>query len=396
MHFDSSQQSAIQLATTKPFSMVTGGAGSGKTTIIKAITDTLESKGENVALCAFAGKAAARVREACQHPASTIHRLLMYDGSRFACTSLSSYSVIIDESSMIDTQLLSEVIKRKPNRLCLIGDPAQLPPVGRGQPFHDILKIKPNLVASLTTCYRATEAVFKSATAIRNGVKPPMQATSEGEKWSMVNTGDAKRTQVQILDWVKSGLFDFEQDVILVIRNGESDDDACTVRGLNKVITDMISPRENNRKFNVGDRIINTKNLPYLDCWNGTTGTVHAIDQDNGIWVRTDIPVIDYSKTSDVNNPAYTSHVLFSREKRKHLELAYALTTHKSQGSQYRRVLFAGFNRDLHSLLDRSLLYTAVTRTKQACCVVGELSAAFAAIDRVCSKRTIMQMIAEG
>jgi exodeoxyribonuclease V alpha subunit len=212
----------------------------------------------------------------------------------------------------------------------------------------------------------------------------------------MINTGDAQRTQDQILAWIDGGAFDFESDVILCARNGETDQDPCTVRGLNAAIVAMISPRDAKRKFNTGDRVINTKNLPAIDAWNGTTGTVHAIDQDGGIWVKTDIPVIDWSKSKDDKNPVYTNHILFGKDTRKHLQLSYAMTVHRAQGSQYRNVLMCCFTRDGWGLLDRSLLYTGVTRTKAACCVVGELAAAWSAIGRVSCKRTIIQQLAGG
>jgi exodeoxyribonuclease V alpha subunit len=396
MNFDASQESAVVKACTSLLCIITGGAGTGKTTIIKEITSRLESAGEAVMLAAFAGKAAARIREATDHPASTIHRMLGFNGKKFQRPSLSGLSIIIDEASMIDSILLAEVVQRKPKRLILVGDPSQLPPVGRGQPFHDLIDLRPDLVASLTTCYRATEAVFQAATAIRSGGRPPLSAVSAGEKWTMQNTGDAAQTQATILQWIDGGAFDFEQDVILCARNGETEEEPCTVRGLNAAIVAMISPRDSKRKFNTGDRVINTKNLPEMDVWNGTTGTVHAIDQDGGIWVHTDIPVIDHNKSSDPDNPSYTSHVLFGKDTRKHLQLAYAMTVHKAQGSQYRNVMMCCFNRDGWGLLDRSLLYTGVTRTKAACCVVGELAAVWKAIDKVNHKRTIIQQLAEG
>jgi len=396
MNLDPTQQAAITRATSSPFSIVTGGAGVGKTTIIKAITDTLESRGETVALCAFAGKAAARLREACQHSASTIHRLLLYDGRRFNLESLSDLSVIVDESSMVDATLMAEITKRNPRRLTLVGDPAQLPPVGRGQPFHDLINYRPDLVSELTTCYRATEAVFQAATAIRGGGRPPMYAESPGERWSIQNTGDAKRTQAQIVEWVSSDAWDFDKDVILIARNGESDTDPCTVRGLNAAIIEALAPRDlkGKNKFLPGDRVINTHNMPDKDVWNGTTGKVHAVDQDGGVWVKTDIPVIDWSKTQQEGNPVYTDYVLFGKDVRKHLQFAYAMTVHKSQGSQYRNVLMACFMRDAWGMLDRSLLYTGVTRTRAACCVVGEVGAVWAAIDKVNHKRTIIQELA--
>jgi exodeoxyribonuclease V alpha subunit len=399
MKLDHSQLSAIDRATHSRVSIITGGAGTGKTTIIRTATEQLEAANETVSLAAFAGKAAARIREACDHPASTIHRLLGYNGSEFTTGDLTSQTIIIDEASMIDAALLSEIIRRNPKRLVLVGDPGQLPPVGRGQPFHDALSLLPGLVSTLSTCYRATEAVFQSASIIRAGGRPALQLTSAGEYWEMRNTGDPERTQAALLRWItdEGAEWDYERDIVLVARNGDSDEDHCTQRAINRAVVDAIAPRDWRDKkkiFLPGDRVINTQNLPKLDQWNGSTGTVHAVDIDGGVWVRTDIPAIDWSKTRDERNPVYTSHVLFGKDIRRHLQLAYALTVHKSQGSQYRNVLFAGFDRDSFGLLDRSLLYTAVTRAKSACVVCGELSAIYGAIDRVSKKRTVMQELA--
>lgn len=395
MNLDSSQLSAVSRACGARLSIITGGAGTGKTTIIREAANRMAAAGETVALAAFAGKAAARIREACERPASTIHRLLGYDGATFKRGDLSDVSLIVDEASMIDSLLLAEIVRRAPLRLVLVGDPAQLPPVGRGQPFHDLIRLRPDIVATLTTCYRATEAVFQAATAIREGGRPPLSAQSPGERWTMTNTGSAQQTHDQILAWVEAGAFDFEQDAILVARNGDSPEEPCTVRGLNRAIVDAIAPRSEKVKYMAGDRVINTKNLPCLDVWNGTTGTVHAVDIDGGVWVRTDVQVIDWNRTKDERAPAYTDLVLFGRDVRNHLQLAYALTVHKAQGSQYRNVLVACFSRDGWGLLDRSLLYTAVTRTRAACAVVGELAAVYAAIDKVGGKRTIIQQLAQ-
>jgi exodeoxyribonuclease V alpha subunit len=296
---------------------------------------------------------------------------------------------------MLDSQLLAELIARSPKKIILVGDQAQLAPVGRGQPYHDLVSIRKDLVVELKTSYRATEAVYQAANVIRSGGRPPMQAASENEKWSITNTGNAERTQATILQWVKSGAFDFEQDIILVARNGENDTEPCTVRGLNKAIVDAISPRDEKTKFVKGDRVINTKNLIELDVWNGTTGTVHEVDIDGGVWVHTDTPVIDVAKSEGSSETVYTDYVLFSKENRKHLALAYALTVHKAQGSQARNVCMVALQRDTHCLLDRSLLYTGVTRTKQACVVVGEVAAVYSAIDKVGHKRTVLQQIDE-
>ena len=199
MKFDESQLNAIDKAVEGKLTLITGGAGCGKTTIIKAIADQLDRHGEQVAIAAFAGKAAARIREATGYEASTIHRLLRWQGEQFALPDLNGVTVIIDEASMVDSKLMAEIMKRKPRRLVLVGDEAQLPPVGSGQPFHDLIRLKPNLVANLTTCYRATEAIFRAATLIRNGQQPVREETTAQEHWLMTYAAgdkevDAKRT----------------------------------------------------------------------------------------------------------------------------------------------------------------------------------------------------------
>ena len=394
MHLDPIQLEAVSRATDQPFSITTGGAGTGKTTIINNMRRELTARGENVSLVAFAGKAAARLREACRYPSSTIHRMLGYNGVGFTSDDLSDKSIIVDESSMIAGDLMAEIVSRNPKRLVLVGDQAQLPPVGKGQPFHDLLDLRTDLVTNLTTCYRATEAVYKAANAIRNGERPPMQETSPNESWRAMNTGDAGRTQSTIMDWIKAGMLDFSQDIILCPRNGDNPERVATVEGLNAAISQYYRPGSKPLDFKPGDRVINTKNMPGKDCWNGTTGTVHAVDIDGGVWVTTDVPIIDKDQTKDEMDPVYTDKAFFSKAERKSLQLAYALTVHKSQGSQYRRVIYVCLNRDAFSLLDRSLTYTAVTRTRAACCVVGEMDAFWRSIETVKHRRTILQELA--
>ena len=378
--------------------LISGGAGTGKTTIASEICDRLEKAGESPILCAFAGKAAARLREATQRPASTIHRMLGFNGSIFqaADDSLSGKSVLIDEASMLESHLLSEIIKRKPRRLILIGDHAQLPPVGKGQPYHDMIALRKDMSVNLTRCYRNKEAIFQAASDIRIGVCPTAQITTPGESWAMINTGDAKRTQDTILTWIfnDNAGWDWEQDIVLVPRNGDDDDSASTVRGLNFAIANRIHPRDEKTKFVVGDRVINGKNLPQIDMWNGSTGAISAIDIDGGIWVKTDCQVIDASRSTP-EKTVYTDRVLFGKSIRGNLSLAYALTTHKAQGSQYRRVIVLCLDRDTHCLLDRSWVYTAVTRAREAAVVVGQVSAFRAAIQKVAEKHTVIQELAQ-
>ena len=141
----------------------------------------------------------------------------------------------------------------------------------------------------------------------------------------------------------------------------------------------------------VGDRVINGKNLPKLDAWNGTTGTVSAIDIDGGVWVKVDEPVQANPGKDDC---AMTDRVLFSKTERRELSLAYALTVHKAQGSQARNVCVVTLMQDTHCLLSRSWIYTACTRARLAVAVVGEVAAFRAGIQKVESKRTVLQELA--
>lgn len=399
MTLNEQQIAAITRATsTERLTLISGSAGTGKTTIIREIANRLEKdEGRAPVLCAFAGKAAARLREATGRPASTIHRMLGFNGTGFTvpANSMTSDTVIVDEASMLDASLLAEIIKRNPKRLVLVGDQAQLPPVGRGQPYHDLLNTRPDLSVNLTRCYRATEAVFQAATSIRAGTCPPPQLTTPGEKWALINTGDSSKTQDEVISWVtdNSSDWDWDTDIILTPRNGESHEEPATVAGMNRAIADIVLPRDWERnKWMVGDRVINSKNMPQKDVWNGTTGTISAIDIDGSIWVKTDEQI---QANPGAGDDKMTDRVLFSRSERNHLSLAYALTTHKAQGSQYRRVLVICLQRDIHCLLDRSWIYTAVTRAKHAAVVCGQTQAFRDGIKRVTDKHTIIQELAQ-
>lgn len=387
MEFDASQLRAIEHARHHRFAVINGGAGCGKTTIIREICNS----GSGFELCAFTGKAAARMREAIGRGASTIHSLLEYNGSGFRLDSLRGKRVIIDEASMVNSLLLAEIVKRKPEQLILVGDQAQLPPIGVGQPFHDIVRLFPESVNTLAKSYRNNEAIYRAALQIREGKTPAKFDETASEKWSVLATGNAEETQAAILEWVRQGMFDFERDIILCPKNGETDDETGkimpgSVAGLNAEIVKIVNPRPASWKwrFYPGDRIINTKNMASLDIWNGTTGNAAAIDEKKNLFLEKD-PLEDEEKKQVKLNP----------EIQRELRHAYALTVHKSQGSQYRKVVFVCLNRD-RFLLDRALLYTAVTRTKRECYIVGEPSAMEFAIRTVKHKTTCMQLLLEG
>jgi len=381
------QVSAVEKSLNGKMSIITGVAGTGKTTIIKEIAKRLEC----FILCAPTGKAAARLREASGLDSSTIHKMLGYNGVTFMVKSLAGNNIIIDEASMIDSQLMAEIIKRNPSKLILVGDAAQLPPVGVGSPFHDLVKIRPDIVSDLKYCYRNKEAIFHAANQIRNGVMPQKSEKSDAELWEMRQTGTPENTQKILCDWIASGAFDFEKDIIICPKNGEKAKNGenelipGTVHGLNKAIMDIVNPHTEGEKWRVNDRIMCLKNFADSDVWNGTTGTIAAIDSDGCAWVKTDVPVMD-SLTG-----CYTERAKFTKEILSNCQHAYALTVHKAQGSQYRNVIFCCFARDSYMMLNRSLVYTAVTRAQKACIVVGDTRSFYSAINVQGERRTVLK-----
>lgn len=400
---DDAQMDAVQNALDRRLSVINGGAGCGKTTLIQSVCESLEADGARVNLCAFAGKAAARLKEATCHDASTIHRMLCYSGEErgFTLRTLRGVSVVLDEASMVSSDLMWEIVKRGPDRLVLVGDEAQLPPVGSGQPFHDLIKACPSCVRTLSRCYRSREAVFSSALAIRNGHTPPREAKSENERFAFVSRADGREAHGMVLEAVRAGKVDFGRDVVLCCRNGEADGSTpCSVIALNRDIKDIVNPNARTEigpdgrpreaeltereRYRVapGDRVINTKNDAANDVWNGTTGTCARYDSEGAMWVDLDYPRSDGSKTC-----------LVQKRDAANWQLAYALTVHKAQGSQYRRVLFLVTRRDENALLTRPMVYTAVTRAKRECVVVGDFRAFSVAVARTERKRTVIQTV---
>jgi len=388
MTFDETQHQAINLAILSRFAIITGGAGTGKTTLVKAIAD--ETK--RPLLCAPTGKAAARLREATGYEARTIHSMLKYNGKGFMINSLDGEHVIVDESSMVDSSLMAEIVIRKPTALTLVGDNAQLFPVGSGAPFHDLIDIKPETVANLTTCYRSSEAVCAAGNKVRAGEFPGYDKESENERWRFLKAKNPDEASQILLSMVESGEIDFSQDIIICPKNGERDKihgtyPACTVNGLNPVIQDMVNPHELGGRFDVGDRVICGKNFADEDVWNGTTGVVASVDQRDHIWVKTDTP------TRDTDDPdTYREQVKFNGEMTKATRHAYALTIHKAQGSQYRKVIVLCLKRD-NMMLSRPLLYTAITRAQKECVVIGERWAFDKALENMPKRKTVMREI---
>jgi len=379
IQLDESQQNAVEFCKNNKIVALTSPAGHGKTFLIGHIARELKKQGESVELCSFTGRASSRITEETGFKSSTIHSMLQYRGTHFSRNTLEGISIICDESSMLSSCLLAEIIKRNPSRLILAGDVAQLLPIEEGQPFHDIINLYPEMVAELTTSHRAKEAIYKAATEIRHG-QIPKNLKSEGELFTCINTGNPQKTHDYILRLIKSEFLNLANTIILCPRNGKQCKDTkefppATINKLNIDIKKIVNPSED--RISENDKIMCTKNLSEDNLFNGTLGT--AVINDG---------VFNFLKDDGVMVP-------LSKAKIKHIQLAYCITTHKFQGSQSDNIIFVCLERDSYSLLNRPMIYTAITRAKKKCIVIGEMQAMKRAINIVPKKRTVLQKLSE-
>ena len=375
---DKSQIAAVKICKSNKITCIIACAGHGKTFLIGEIAKELETQGERVELCSFTGRASSRITEETGFKASTIHSMLQYRGTHFSRETLEGVSVICDESSMLSSSLLAEIIKRNPSRLILAGDGSQLLPIEAGQPFMDIINLYPETVAELTTTYRAKEAIYEAATEIRSG-NVPGERRSNDELFKTINTGNPQKTHDYILGLLRNKYIDTENTIILCPKNGEANKDTkeyppATINSLNIDIKEIVNPSENRISHN--DKIMFTKNLPELNLYNGTLG--RFVEDGNKMFFEKNDELVEITKGN-----------------LKHVKLAYCITTHKFQGSQADNIIFVCLNRDSYSLLNRPMVYTAITRAKKKCLVVGEMTALQRAVSVVPTKRTILQKLKE-
>ena len=379
MKFDESQKEAIEKSLNSRFWIITGAAGTGKTTIINEIVENYSFDYE---ILAPTGKAAARLREITGKDASTIHRALRYDGDTFNRGAPFKGLVIVDEASMVDLALLAEIIKLKPKKLVLVGDFAQLPPVGAGQPFHDLIRSRPECVTTLQKCYRADGAIHIACNNIRDGKLPPAKLISGGEAWHIIETGGSESTMKYLYGWVKKGQYNPENDLLLSPRYGSNENGDGGIDAINTMVKGILNPSSD--KYKEGDRILCLKNFAKDNMWNGDIGTVNDVTYNGrgigSLWV-----IWDKDKSGAVE---------LTKEQVRETKLGYCLSVHKAQGSECRRVFMVVLNKHYYQL-SRSLLYTGVTRAKEGVCILGEKQAVIRAINQVANKRTVLRHLCE-
>ncbi len=361
---DEYQQRAVEMAQDEKVMVLTGGPGTGKTWTINAILQ--DTNAEDIALAAPTGKAAKRMKEATHgHEAKTIHRLLEYSPSmggfqRDSGFPLDHDLIIIDETSMLDTWLAAQLLSAitPGTQLIFVGDKDQLPSVGAGKVFKDIIESKTVPVIELEEIHRQSEHSWipHNARAVNNGVAPTMDPDSED--FFIHFHEDKEEAREKIIELMTETIPDRFQigpeDIQLLCPQKPG---ALGCKGLNPDLQEILNPaqgREEYYKFHVGDKVIHLRNNYDLGVFNGEVGMVDMIDKDFKTLA------VDY----------FDRIVTYNGAELEDLALAYALTIHKSQGSEWPIVVLPLHTTNTH-MLSRNLAYTAITRGKTAVYIVA-------------------------
>lgn len=380
------QKEAIELAIKNQMLLITGGPGTGKTTILKGILSLYDELGLDTFLAAPTGRAAKRMTELSGREAATIHRLLgakmSEDGETVVFTKdeedkLSCDALIIDECSMVDITLMKAILSAvKPEcRMLLVGDADQLPSVGPGNVFSDIIRSGIVPTVRLTEIFRQKggSRIVSNAHMINRGEHPDFEAnTGDFFRLKRLQGGSAVDTIVELCSRRLPDNMKIPSNQIQVLspsRKGETG-----TANLNKRLQAALNPPDEGKKeklfgdvvFREGDRVIQIKNN-YDIIWKSRSGQAGAGIYNGDIGVITEIDTASEMICVDYEDRlAY-----YGFEMLNELEHAWALTVHKSQGSEYRAVVLA-LNPGVQMLLTRGVLYTAVTRAKELLIMVGD------------------------
>ena len=398
IELDGLQLEAVLSAIKNGVCIITGGPGTGKTTTINTLIHYFESQGNDIALAAPTGRAAKRMTEATGYESKTIHRLLELSGAleddshganftRNESNPIEADVIIVDEMSMVDVFLFLALLKAimPGTRLIMVGDADQLPSVGPGQVLRDLIESECFPVTKLKRIYRQEGSgdIVLNAHRINNG--ETINYDNKSNDFFFLKRDDATRIQANIVElitdmlpsYVKAKPFDIQ--VLTPTRKG-----MLGVEGLNRFLQDKLNPADGRKKevlyretvFRQGDKVMQIKNnykaewevlglhnIPIdsgTGVFNGDMGRIKEINEGFGsLTVEFDDKrVVDYS-FSDLDE----------------LELAYAITVHKSQGSEYAAVVMPIMHGP-RQLMNRNLLYTGVTRAKQCLVMLGSPEAA--------------------
>ena len=380
------QETAIRQAASAGMLLITGGPGTGKTTILKGILSLLGQMQLKCLLAAPTGRAAKRLSEVTGEEACTIHRLLeagIDPATGKMCFAkdesdpLKADAIIVDEMSMVDVLLLHSLLKAVPpgKRLIFVGDPDQLPPVGPGFPFSDMLRSEMLPAVRLTEIFRQAQEslIVMNAHRVNNGQMPELKNVKSDFFFLGCRSEEEVRQTITGLCATRlpknMGIAPDQIQVLSPTRKG-----GVGTAVLNQTLQMALNPQHPNKKerqfgdfaFREGDRVMQIRNnydIMWKKCdgsavgtgiFNGDVGTIRSIDPHGET-----MTVVFDDREAD-----------YDFDQLGELEPAYAMTVHKSQGSEYRAVILSAWNGSPY-LLSRSVLYTAITRARELLIIVG-------------------------
>lgn len=382
--YDETQKQAIEMALLNNIAIITGGPGTGKTTIVRAILEGLRELKLSFVLAAPTGRAAKRLEESSGVEAATLHRLLSLrpsdDDDNFIMDveDIDADVVIVDEMSMVDINLYQKLLESMGDdtSLIMVGDADQLPSVGPGNVLKDLLRVHEMPKVKLETIHRTvdTSEIAVVAKTVKEGGEPKFNENDSDVFFlDEYNEEDFLNELVELVDTRLPNHYGFDKfndiQILSPTRKGE-----IGVNNLNLVLQEKLNPekkfilKHNDRKFKLGDKVMQITNnydreIKYKTIERGTTKGVFNGD----IGIVTDVDIENSQLTVLFSDDYYA---LYDDDDLRELELAYAITVHKSQGSEFPCIIFIAWSRNIF-LNNRNLLYTGITRAKELLISMG-------------------------
>ena len=363
-HFSNEQLKAIETVLKSPVSIISGGPGTGKTTAMKGIIDVLTAQGKKIIMAAPTGRAAKRMTDLTGYEAKTLHRLLGYrQGEGYRNKKLDADVLIVDEASMLEQVIFNHLLQALPLdlKIVLVGDPDQLPPIGAGDVLKQMIASHKIPVISLQENFRQEDGsdISQNAFRIKHGITP---FSSKPRDFLIVEENSTKKIKEKILSLVSDeipGDFNISSNQIQIVTPQQ--EGPLGAKQLNLDIQEKINPsgpqiKKGTKIFRLNDRVMQTSNSSEKEVYNGETGWISNINETSS---SLEVTFFD-GKT-----------LKYGYKELSELSLAYAMTVHKLQGCETDYMVMP-LTMGHKPMLYRNLLYTAVSRARKLCVLVGE------------------------